>query len=111
MNIDFNKFYKGSYYTVTGCGGDINEWKDGYAEMFKSQGIGIIKEFEVFKGKDMNDFYKLEGNNKYPDDLTFLAFPLDGLNVPKLAIFRIQMNDKWFDDIVDNNEKRKKEAV
>ena len=32
----------------------------------------------------------------------FLAFPLDGLNVNKLAILKLQLGDRWFDDIVDN---------
>ena len=110
-NEILRKAYEGSYYTIIGAGGDLQEWKDGYNEMLSEQGIGTVSKWITFKGSDMNTEFKLEDNNKYPDDLTFLAFPLDGLNVPKLAIFRIQMNDKWFDDIVDNNEKRKKEAV
>lgn len=27
MSMDFEKAYKGSYYTITGVGGDIEEWK------------------------------------------------------------------------------------
>ena len=26
----FEKMYKGSYYTIVGCGGDLEEWKNGY---------------------------------------------------------------------------------
>lgn len=35
-----------------------------------------------------------------------LMFPLDGLNVGKLAMFKIRFGVRWFDDIVDNMERR-----
>ena len=54
----------------------------------------------------MNMEYGLTGDNAYPDDLTFLMFPLTGLNMGRLAIFKILMSDRWFDDIVDNNCRR-----
>lgn len=100
------KAYEGSYYTITGVGGDLQEWKDGYAKMLKEQGIGEIKEWIEFTGADMNYEYDLFGNNAYPDDLHFLAFPLDNLDIGKLAIFKLKMQDRWFDDIVDNNARR-----
>ena len=31
---------------------------------------------------------------------------LDGLDVGKLAIFKLQMGDRWFDDVVDNDLRR-----
>lgn len=102
----FNAAYDGSYYTILGCAGDLNEWTAGYQELLATIGIGTPKEFITFKGADMNEIYGLTGNNAYDDGLTFLMFPLDGLDVPKLAIFRLQAGDKWFDDIVDNNRRR-----
>ncbi len=54
----------------------------------------------------MNMNYGLIGNNAYQDNLTCLMFPLDGLNAGRLAMFRLRMGDKWFDDIVDNNRRR-----
>lgn len=54
----------------------------------------------------MNMEYGLTGDNAYPDGLTFLMFPLTGLNMGRLAIFKILMSDRWFDDIVDNNRRR-----
>lgn len=101
--VDFNKLYKGSYYTITGAGGDLNTWMEGYQDLLDEEKIGKIKEWITFSGKEMNNFYNLKGNNAYPSNLTFLAFPLDGLNIGKLAIFKIKMQDRWFDDIVDNN--------
>lgn len=97
------KAYNGSYYTIIGAGGDLNEWKDGYQELLDKEDIGKISEWVLFKGKDVNDYYKLEGDNRFRDSLNFLAFPLDGLNISKLAIFKIKMRDRWFDDIIDNS--------
>ena len=101
--------YVGSYYTITGAGGDLQEWKDGYSSMLEEQGIGTITKWIEFMGKDMNEEFGLSGGNRYPDDLHFLAFPLDGLDIRKLAVFKIKMLDRWFDDIVDNNARREEE--
>lgn len=101
----FSAAYDGSYYTILGCGGNLDNWTSGYREMLESEGIGSPKEFITFKGADMNEIYGLTGNNAYDEGLTFLMFPLDGLNVPKLAIFKLRADDRWFDDIVDNNRR------
>ena len=29
MEKILNEAYKGNYYTIIGCGGDLNEWKEG----------------------------------------------------------------------------------
>jgi hypothetical protein len=101
-NKILDKAYNGSYYTIVGCGGDLNEWKKGYQELLNKEGIGTIKEWLTFTGKDINEELELQGVNKYKDDLQFLAFNLDGLNIGKLAFFKIKMQDRWFDDIIDN---------
>lgn len=105
---DFDKYYKGSYYTIEGAGGDLSEWVEGINGLFKELNIGQVnpEDFVTFSGSDMNDYYNLTGTNRYPNDLTFLAFPLDGLNVGKLAMFKLRRGDRWFDDIVDNNARR-----
>lgn len=102
----FNAAYNGSYYTIIGCGGNLNEWATGYRELLEERGIGTHKEFITFKGADMNKIYGLTGDNSYNNELTFLMFPLDTLDVEKLAIFKLQACDRWFDDIVDNNQRR-----
>lgn len=108
-NEILRKAYEGSYYTITGAGGDLDEWKNGYAKILADEGIGTITGWIEFTGEDMNAEFSLTGDNRYPDDLHFLAFPLDGLNVGRLAIFKIKMQDRWFDDIVDNNARRENE--
>lgn len=105
----FEKMYNESWYTIIGCGGDLEEWKDGYNKLLNGRGIETPKEWIHFTGKEMNEEYDLEGNNAYPDDLNFLAFSLEGLDIGKLAIFKLQAQDKWFDDIVDNNRSRQEE--
>ena len=94
--------YNGSYYTITGCGGNLQEWKEGYQELLDKEEIGKITKWVEFTGKDVNDELQLTSKNRYQDDLHFLAFNLDGLNISKLAMFKIKMCDRWFDDIVDN---------
>ena len=102
----FKAAYSGSYYTITGAGGDLNKWKEGYNELLAKENIGSVDNWITFTGTDMNAFGHLTANNAYPDDLTFLAFPLDNLDIGKLAIFKLKMEDRWFDDIVDNNARR-----
>lgn len=106
----FKAAYAGSYYTILGCGGDLDEWTAGYRELLEERGIGTPKEFISFKGADMNEVYGLTGDNAYDDELTCLMFPLDNLHTGKLAMFRLRAGDKWFDDIVDNNQRRQ-EAI
>lgn len=101
-----DRAYKESWYTIIGAGGDIEEWKTGYADMMQKRGIGVPKEWIHFIGKEMNEKYELEGDTRYQDDLNFLAFSLDGLNINRLSFFKIMMGDRWFDDIVDNNARR-----
>ena len=94
--------YNGSYYTITGCGGDLDEWKNGYQKLLDKEEIGKITRWVEFTGKDINDELQLIESCKYEDNLHFLAFNLDGLNVGKLAMFKIKMQDRWFDDVIDN---------
>ena len=94
--------YDHSYYTIEGCGGDLNEWVDGYTELMAKNNIGTPKKWYVTKGKDVNKKFGFKGLNAYKDDLTILLFPLDGMSIGNLAIFKIIMHNRWFDDIVDN---------
>lgn len=60
--------------------------------------------FYTYKGKLMNEYYELNGENAYPDDLTFVSIP-NFYN----PMFKIEYGARWFDDIVDNNEEREEE--
>lgn len=104
MENILNEAYKGNYYTIIGCGGDLNEWKEGYAKILKDAEIGTIRHWIEFTGADMNNVYGLTGDNAYQPDLHFLAFRLEkDMNINKLAFLKLRLGDRWFNDIVDNN--------
>jgi len=96
--------FKGSYYTILGAGGDLNEWVAGYNEMLRDGGIGTPAAWFTTTGKDINAYAATRGEvtNPFKDDLTVLMFQLDGLNGGALAMVKLQMCDRWFDDIVNN---------
>lgn len=106
ISAELDAAYEGWYYTIVGAGGNLEDWKKGIQDLLTKENIGTITKWIDFKGKDMNDKYGLTGDNRYPEDLTFLAFAIDGLDVGKLAIFKLRMGDRWFTDIVDNDRRR-----
>lgn len=100
----------GSYYTITGAGGDLNEWVEGIEKLLAEKEIGKPKRWYTTTGADVNEYvHPAREDDRYPDDLTFLMFPLDGLDISRLAIFKIRMEDRWFDDIVQNIRARGEE--
>ena len=56
----------------------------------------------IIKGKTMNSFYYLTGDNAYPDDLTIVCIDWVecGVSSPHKGVWR------WFSNVVDNNAKR-----
>jgi hypothetical protein len=101
----------GSAYTITGAGGDLQEWTNGYQKLLVAAGIlkeGQELKWHTWKGAVMNKVFGLTGDNAYPDDLTFLAFGLenDNLAIGPLAMFKLQNGDRWLDDIISNNQYR-----
>lgn len=53
------------------------------------------------KGKVMNEFCHLTGDNAYPDDLNIFSIK----DFKGLAIY---FGARWMDDIIDNNARRQK---
>lgn len=100
-----------SAFTIEGAGGNLHEWCVGLNEMLEQRGIGQVKEFYTFSGQLMNETYGLTGSNRYSDDLTFLSFPLDNLDIGKLAMFKLEFRARWLDDIVDNNAAREQKET
>lgn len=100
----FKKAFAGSYYTITGCAGELQEWKDGYQNLLTEEKVGEATDWTRFKGKDMNEVFGLTGTNAYPNDLTFIAFSLEKItDIGKLAMIKLRLGDRWFDDIVAND--------
>lgn len=98
----------GSYYTIAGVGGPIHEWVTGYTGLLNGIEAGTPQEWFTTTGVDVNQYAAISKHapifprDKFPDDLVFLLFPLDGLNLGVLAPFKLQMQDRWFDDVVQN---------
>ena len=106
-NID--QAYDNWYYTILGAGGDINEWMNGYQDLCDKAEIGTIKQWYRTTGKVLNDKWGLIGDNRFQDDLTILMFDYEGMNIGKLAIFKLRAGDRWFTDIIDNSVRHSKE--
>lgn len=100
---ELGRALQGSYYFIAGCGGDLTEWIDGYEKLLKKEGIGKPKQWYVTSGAAVNRFAGsgLDERNYFKEDLSILMFPLDGLD-GRLAIFKLQMEDRWFDDVIQN---------
>lgn len=97
--------YRGSFYTILGAGGDLAKWTDGYDKLLVERGIGKPTTWYRTTGAAINRYAVSDGSTNgdpFADDLIVLMFPLDGLDLGKLAFFRIQKMDRWFDDIIDN---------
>lgn len=105
---DLNLAYENSFYAIVGCGGDLNEWVNGYEGLLEVGNIGKPKRWYRVTGDAVNAFAaeRAEGSIAYRDtfqsDLTILLFPLEGLSAMRLALFKLQNGDRWFDDIIDN---------
>lgn len=102
----FPKLYNEAWYTIEGAGGNLDDWEKGYQDLLDQEGIGKVRKWVTYTGKDMNEWAQLTEDNAYPDNFTFISFSLDGLDLNKLAIFKLKMKDRWFNDIVDNNARR-----
>lgn len=98
---DLSAAVNGSWYFIAGCGGDLQDWVSGYNDILDKEGIGTPKAWYVTTGREINKFAG-EVHNPYPDDLVCLLFPLDGLDTGKLAMFKLRMEDRWFDDVYMN---------
>lgn len=60
----------------------------------------------LIKGKTMNEIYNLKRSNKYAKDLNIISVENDVLDFSKIVIKRFELGGRWFNDIVDNNERR-----
>ena len=82
------------FLIIQGCGGDLNEWVNGIGDLLKEN--NIVSDDFIF-----DEVYTFDNNN-----LTNLAFSIKGMDLSKLAIFRIKIRNEfgamWLSDYVDN---------
>jgi hypothetical protein len=98
---------EGSYFTILGAGGDLQEWVDGITDALREAQIGTPAAWYVTTGAAINRHAEqghavIADRDRFQPDLVVLMFPLDGLAVGKLAMFKLQTGAAWFDDILDN---------
>lgn len=105
---DLQKANSESWYFIAGAGGDLQDWVTGYQDLMETAGIGKPTSWFYSSGATVNLAMRtIHGGDIHPDDefpnnLTCLLFPLEGLNISALAMFKLRMQDRWFDDVVDN---------
>lgn len=103
--------YEHSWYTILGAS-DVIEFAAGYVDLMEQAGIGAPSKFVAIHGGTVNQFAQgragavLASTDLFPSDLTVILFPLDSLDVGKLAMFKLRMEDRWFDDVVQNMVRR-----
>ncbi|AWN07677.1 hypothetical protein HOT31_gp006 [Microbacterium phage Hendrix] len=104
--------FKGSYYTIAGAGGPLDVWVNGYEELMAERKIGKPSQWFSTTGAEVNAYFLRTGRYPHPDDLfkddiTLLLFPLDGVGAgARLPLFKIEMQDRWFDDIIGGMKQR-----
>jgi len=96
--------YDGSWYTIIGAGGDLAEWVSGYEEWLAAEELGTPVQWYLTNGGAINAYARvsLASHQAFASDLTVLLFPLDGLAMDRLPLFKILHMDRWFDDVIDN---------
>lgn len=97
--------YDGSFYFIAGCGEPISEWIEGYEKLLDEAGIGKPVRWYQTTGAAVNRYagdIPRPDTDYFQEDVTCLLFPLNGLHTGKLAIFKLRMEDRWFDDVIQN---------
>jgi hypothetical protein len=102
---DLQRAYDGSFYTIAGAGGDLQEWIDGYTQALEAAGLPAPTEWFTTTGESVNAYagdIPDPARDQFQPDLPFLLFPLDGMPGGQIAMFKLQCQDRWFDDVIDN---------
>lgn len=100
------ELYKDSSFTLEGLAEeDYGELVDYLKDYFKPELTSI--NVYVTSGKLMNDYYHLTGSNAYQDNLHIVSLKLSNFkDIGKLAMLKLRIGARWFNDIVDNNARR-----
>lgn len=64
----------------------------------------------IIKGRIMNKYYHLTGDNAYQDECNIVSIDLNDMEHFSAVIMpRFQIGARWLDDIIANNVRREKE--
>lgn len=97
-DADLTDLQASNAYTILGCGGDLADWVTGYEDYLRGAGIATPTAWYSTTGAALNGLKQTELRDPLPNDLVVLLFPLTGLDIGKLAIFKLRMEDRWLDD-------------
>ena len=100
---------EGSAFTFEGLKADDESLAQLVSDLVKETQMKVCPTIYTWKGELFNSIYGLTGNNRYPEDLTFVSLALDNWDnkdIPTLSIFKFKVGARWLDDIVDNNAVR-----
>lgn len=107
-DADLAQAEAGSYYTIRGAGGPLGAYVLAVEGYLADHLVGKPQEWFTTSGYYVNEYARktkraeIFEKDKFPPDLTFLMFSLDGLDIGRLAAVKLQMADTWFDDMVQN---------
>lgn len=107
---DLDKLYDDSAFTFEGFRVDDENLTK--LVNFLKENTEVILPIKIYRisGEMMNSKYGLTEDNAYPNDLNIVSLPLTNWkNLGNLPSYKIQMDARWFDDIVDNNAYRQEE--
>ena len=100
--------YDHSWYAIRAGGVGLDEWMDGYTELMGKVGMGAPLQWVTTTGREVNALaenggeFEIAPRDRFPDDLTILLFEYDHKDMGKLAMFKLRMQDRWFDDAIDS---------
>lgn len=107
-NEDLQMLYKDSAFTYFWLLDEEKEYESLENFLFDSCWLERPKEVIMYKcsGKLINDEFKLKWKNKLPDDLNVVFLPLKNFwnQIGKLAIIKLQIWARRFDDFVENSK-------
>ena len=99
-----DNLYNHSAFTIEGLAEEsipeLVEWLEENTTFTTKEPIVYIT-----KGNVMNDRYGLYGDNAYNNDLSIIS--IIDIDLMRVALKRFSVGGRWFDDIVDNNVRRK----
>ena len=99
-----DNLYNNSAFTIEGLSedsiSDMMTWLEENTTFVTNEPVVYVT-----KGSVMNDMYKLYDSNAYDNDLTIVS--VIDIDLMRVALKRFSVGGRWFDDIVDNNARRK----
>lgn len=106
-NEDFEKLYKTEALCAEGLANSDSEETAQYFANYISNWEGRADEIHFFwcKGKDLNTYYHLKGDNMYPNDLGIFFIDLSNFG-KSFKASEHKGSFRWFSDVVDNNARR-----